>query len=173
MNLKRVTEAPQIQLNPTPVPTPTLSVTPTSPPVITDAKPFDFGLKEGDFIRAEGDNDIYIINDFGYKRLVLSPKICLQYGHLGTRGCFGAVKTVSSSVRDAFKTSWYFANGETKDGRVYLLEQVGEDDAVLHHLNISGNDFISQGGDFKSVFLFNTREQNSHSFGDELKKLKN
>ena len=173
MNLKRITEAPQIQPSLTPVPTPTPSATPTSLPVITGAKPSDFGFKEGDFIRAEGDNDIYIINDFGYKRLVLSPKICLQYGHLGTRGCFGAVKTVSSSVRDAFKTSWYFANGETKDGRVYLLEQVGEDDAVLHHLNISGNDFISQGGDFKSVFLFNTREQNSYSFGDELKKLKN
>jgi hypothetical protein len=57
-------------------------------------KPEDFGLSEGDFIRAEGDNDVFIVNQFGYKRLVLNPKICLQYGHLGKRGCFSAVKTV-------------------------------------------------------------------------------
>ncbi len=134
-------------------------------------RPADFGLKEGDFIRAEGDNDIYIVNDPGYKRLVLSPKICLQYGHLGARGCFGAVKVVSSSVRDAFKTSWYFTNGETNDGKVYFLEQTGEDDAVLRYLNISGEDFVKQGGDFKSVFLFNSREQRNYFLGADLASL--
>src|SRR3989338_5243367 len=140
-------------------------------PSSASGRPSDFGLKEGDFIRAEGDNDIYIINDFGYKRLVLSPKICLQYGHLGARGCFGAVRIVSSFVRDAFKTSWYFTNGETGDGKVYFLEQTGEDEAILHHLNISGNDFANQGGDFKSVFIFNSREQNSYFVGGTLVKL--
>ena len=169
MNLKRIAETPQIQSSPTPTP----SIAPTLPPLsVISTKPSDFGLKEGDFIRAEGDNDIYIVNDFGYKRLVLSPKICLQYGHLGARGCFGAVKNVSSFVRDAFKSSWYFTNGETKDGKVFLLEQVGEDDAVLHRLNLTGENFVGQGGNFKSVFLFNTREQNSYSSGNELKQLK-
>lgn len=128
-------------------------------------RPMDFGLREGDFIRAEGDNDVYIINNFGYKRLVLNPQICLQYGHLGARGCFSAVKVVAPSVRDAFKTSWYFTNGETGDGKVYLLEQTGEDAAVLRHLQIPGADFVSQGGSFNSVFLFNTREQSAYPAG--------
>lgn len=161
MNMKRVAAAVQVQPSPSPSP---LSV-------IVNTRPSDFNLKEGDFIRAEGDNDIYIINDFGYKRLVLSPKICLQYGHLGARGCFSAVRVVSSSVRDAFKTSWYFTNGETKDGRVYFLEQTGEDEAILRHLNISGNDFVNQGGNFSSVFLFNSLEQESYFSGSVLKNL--
>ncbi len=163
MDFRRIAEV-QTTVSPSPTPLPILFAQ-------TFAKPSDFGLKEGDFIRAEGDNDIYIVNDFGYKRLVLSPKICLQYGHLGARGCFSAVKIVPPSVRDAFKTSWYFSNGETNDGKVYFLEQTGEDEAVLHHLDISGNDFASQGGNFKSVFIFNTREQNAYLLGQDLKNL--
>lgn len=136
-----------------------------SPPGTLQATPADYGLKEGDFIRAEGDHNVYIINDFGFKRLILNPKICLQYGHLGQRGCFSAVKMVSPAVRDAFRTSWYAANGETKDGKVYWLEETGEDTAVLHHLNLSGDQFISQGGIFKSVFLINSLEQKSYPAG--------
>ena len=175
MNMKRVAVPlpilTEVASKPQEVPL-TISGSSTSEKAISGSgRPSDFGLKEGDFIRAEGDNDIYIINDFGYKRLVLSPKICLQYGHLGARGCFGAVRVVSSFVRDAFKTSWYFTNGETGDGKVYFLEQTGEDEAILHHLNISGNDFANQGGDFKSVFIFNSREQNSYFVGGTLVKL--
>ena len=149
-------------------PSPTSAPTPganSQLPVInnqTPTRPADFGLREGDFIRAESDNNVYIINNFGYKRLVLNPQICLQYGHLGARGCFSAVKAVVPSVRDAFQTSWYFTNGETGDGKVYFLEQTGEDTARLRHLQISGADFVAQGGNFHSVFLFNTREQNTY-----------
>ena len=128
-------------------------------------------MREGDFIRAEGDVDVYIINDFGFKRLVLNPQICLLYGHLGARGCFGAVKVVSPLVRDAFKTSLFFTNGESKDGRIYFLELTGADSAVLRFVNISGEDFIRQGGNFSSVFLFNTREKNTYPTGAEIKNL--
>lgn len=166
-SLVRVKEGPTSVPLPTSEPTPTLLVM----PVPSRVAPQIFNLKEGDFIRAEGDNDIYIINDFGYKRLVLSPKICLQYGHLGRRGCFGAVKIVTPSVRDTFKTSWLFTNGETRDGKVYHLKTTGEDSATLNHLNISGQDFLSQGGDFNSVFLINTREQNSYQLGQLLLSL--
>lgn len=159
LRFERVSEAPFVLLMPD-----LESVKPA-------AKPADFGLKEGDFIRAEGDNDIYIINDFGYKRLVLSPKICLQYGHLGKRGCFSAVKIVTPAVRDAFKTSQLYTNGETNDGKIYYLETTGEDTAFLRHLNISGADFKSQGGIFSSVFLFNNLEQQSYSLGSQLTKL--
>ncbi|MGD0976820.1 MAG: hypothetical protein ABR875_00805 [Minisyncoccia bacterium] len=141
---------------PTPIPT----MTP-APPIVPFVKPSDFGLHEGDFIRAVGDIDVYIINDFGYKRLILNPAICLMYGHLG-QGCFSAVKVVAPSVRDAFITSWFFTNGETKDGKVYRLVQTSGDTATLHWLNISGADFISEGGDFNSVFLINSNEQRSY-----------
>lgn len=115
--------------------------------------PESFGLHEGDFIRAEGDNDVYIINEYGFKRLVLSPKICLLYGHLGARGCFSSIHMVTPDVRDAFKTSLYFTNGETNDGIVYRLVVTGEDSAYLapetHPLD-------------NSVFLINTREQQAY-----------
>ena len=46
------------------------------------AKPEDYGLTEGDLIRAQGDFDIFIINQYGYKRLFLNPTIFNMYGHL-------------------------------------------------------------------------------------------
>ena len=114
-----------------------------------------FGLHEGDFIRADGDKDIYIINQFGYKRIVLSPQICLQYGHLGARGCFGAVHVVTAEVRDAFKTSPYYTNGETFDGIVYRLVETGEDSAYL--------EATSAPADRNSIFFINTREQKAYT----------
>jgi hypothetical protein len=151
-----------------PVVTPTPIPSPSSIPTV---KPADFGLHEGDFIRAEGDIDVYIINDFGYKRLILNPAICLMYGHLGARGCFSALKVVAPSVRDAFTTSWLMKNGETNDGKVHKLETTGDDTASLHWLNISGADFLSQDGDFNSVFLINSNEQKSYTAGSPLLKL--
>ena len=63
--------------------------------------PSDYGLKEGDTISAAGsdDPDVYIVNDWGYKRLFLNPQIFNLYGHLGG---FSAVKNVSPATRDAF-----------------------------------------------------------------------
>ncbi len=143
------------------------SLAPTVSPVVR-VRPGDFGLKEGDFIRAEGDHNVYIINEQGFKRLVLSPQICLQYGHLGKRGCFTAVKIVSVQVRDAFRTSWYYTNGETHDGKVYLLKETGEDSAILRYITLNGNDFIRQGGEFRSIFLINSREQYSYPSGSPI-----
>ena len=58
------------------------------------ATPSDFGLKEGDLIRATSANDldIFIVNKSGYKRLFLNPVIFSFYGHLGG---FSNVKKVS------------------------------------------------------------------------------
>ncbi len=125
-------------------------------------KPADYGLHEGDFIRAEGDNDIFIINDYGYKRLVLNPSICLLYGHLGARGCFGAVHVVTTQVRDAFQTSYFFTNGETKDGIVYKMQLIDDDHAKLLKFADSFVMFTSQQLDANSIFFINTKEQNSY-----------
>lgn len=122
-------------------------------PETTISNPEMFNLHEGDFIRAEGDKDVFIINEFGYKRIVLSPKICLLYQHLGARGCFGAVHVVPPATRDAFVTSSYYSNGETNDGKVYRLVETGEDSAYLqpsdHPLD-------------HEVFFINTQEQQSY-----------
>lgn len=129
---------------------------------VAGVTPEQFGLTEGDFIRAEGDKDIFIINQFGYKRLVLSPQICLQYGHLGKRGCFTAVKVVAPAVRDAFKTSPYYTNGYTNDGKVYQLIETGEDSAVLVDLHMQLATFNIQGNTDTSVFRINDIEQRSY-----------
>lgn len=121
-----------------------------------------FGLREGDFIRAEGDKDIFIINQYGYKRIVLSPEICRQYGHLGARGCFDAVHVVAPSVRDAFTTSPYYTNGETNDGRVHRLVETGEDSAYLQDLRVMLYAFQENSFGPQSVFWINTREQRAY-----------
>ena len=86
---------------------------------------------------------------------MLSPEICLQYGHLGARGCFSAVKTVTPEVRDAFVTSQYYTNGETHDELVYEMIVTGEDSAVLV---LANKTLVST----EQIFLFNTLEQNSY-----------
>ncbi len=125
-------------------------------------RPEQFNLQEGDFIRAEGDKDIFIINQHGYKRIVLSPKICLQYGHLGARGCFSAVHIVSPSVRDAFTTSPYYTNGETNDDKVYQLIETGEDSAYLKDLHTMLYAFNQNNFDAYAVFRINSHEQKSY-----------
>lgn len=57
--------------------------------------PADYGLKEGNTISASGssDPDIYIVNDWGYKRLFVNPAIFNLYGHLGG---FAGVKSAST-----------------------------------------------------------------------------
>lgn len=125
-------------------------------------------FKDGDFIRAEGDINIWIVNSFGFKRLVLSPQICKQYGHLGRRGCFDAVQMVSPAILDSYSTSWFYTNGETKDGKVYLLSTTGEDTADLHWMNMTSLQFTTQGWKFQSVFQFNTLEQNTYRTGIDI-----
>jgi hypothetical protein len=152
---RQITLSQEAQSTPSPTPAPVSQVQ-------TSVTPATYGLHEGDFIRAEGDIDVYIVNDFGYKRLILNPEICLQYGHLGARGCFSAVKLVSPQVRDAFTTSWYVSNGETNDGFIYKLVQTDSDHAKLQQDTRSFADFTLRGMDIHSVFFINSREQNSY-----------
>ena len=128
-----------------------------------NATPEQYDLEEGDFIRAYGDNDVFIVNAYGYKRLVLSPKICLQYGHLGARGCFGAIKNVTPQTRDAFITSHYYTNGETNDGKVQHLMITGDDTATLLDLHTHLSSFYRDGFDARAVFRINSREQRSYT----------
>ncbi len=122
------------------------------------------GLREGDIIGSTNlsDPDIYIINDFGFKRLFLSPTIFGFYGHLK----FPNVKKIDDAVLDKIPTSGLFRNCETNDRKVYALEVSGEDTAVLRWVNISGDTAVTEDHDFfGKVFCVNSREFSWYSKG--------
>lgn len=140
----------------------TLFTGPVDPIIPSDyPKPEDYGLKEGDLIRARGDFDVFIINAYGYKRLFLNPTIFNMYGHLN--GGWSAVKTVEPAVRDVFKTSNFYRYSESP--KVYELEVTGEDTGKLYWLNITGEQFLSSGAKPESIFTINKSELNWYSKG--------
>ncbi len=136
------------------------------------AVPADYGLTEGDTISADGnpneagyDPDIYIVNDWGYKRLFLNPIIFSFYGHLGG---YAQVKKVSATARDAFPTSGLFRNCETNDQRVWGLEVTAEDSGVLHWVNTTGAQaVIDDPNFFRKVFCINNNEFNWYPKGSD------
>ncbi len=130
--------------------------------------PSDYGLKEGNTISAAGSNDpdVYIVNDWGYKRLFLNPVIFGFYGQL--TGGFAGVKNVSPATRDAFITSGLFRNCETNDQKVYGVETTGEDTGTFHWVNTSGAQAVSDDPNFfKKVFCINTNEFNWYPKGSD------
>lgn len=153
--------------SPTPIPTntpnPSVSATPTPSSVAIPsplANPAQHGLTEGNVISAvtSDDPDVYIINEYGFKRLFLNVKIFSFYGHLGG---FAKVKPVSTSTRDAFITSGLFRNCETNDPKVYGLEITAEDNGTLHWIDTTGIQAVTDDPDFfKKVFCINTSEFN-------------
>ncbi len=140
---------------------------------LSDAvKPNDHGLKEGDLISAmfSDDPDVYIINEYGYKRLFLNPEIFEFYGHLG--GFFN-VKVVTPEVRDAFETSVYFRNCENDDEKVYGVQVEGEDIGILRWLDIEASAALDEDPEFfKKVFCINNNEFNWYPKGNSFKSVK-
>lgn len=144
-------------LTPTPTPTPSLSAIPT-PTSLGFTNLAALSLQEGDTLSATGssDPDIYIVNDWGYKRLFLNPVIFNFYGHLGG---FTDVKNTLSTTRDMLVTSGLFRNCETNDSKVYGVETTGEDTGILHWVNTSGAQAITDDPEFfKKVFCINSNE---------------
>ena len=122
-------------------------------------KPSDYGLKEGDIIGAAdyGDPDIYIVNDYGLKRVFINPIIFSFYAHLS----YGKVKRVTPEVRDAFETSGLFRNVEVNDPKVYALQVTGEDSGILHWVNMTGAQAVAQDSEFfQKIFGINNNEFN-------------
>jgi hypothetical protein len=124
-------------------------------------------LKEGDVVSVGGssDVDVYIVNEWGYKRLFLNPVIFGFYGHLGG---FEKVKNVSLQTRDTLKTSGLFRNCESGDQKVYGVETTGEDVGMLHWVNTSGAQAVADDPNFFSkVFCINNNEFNWYSKGSD------
>lgn len=130
-------------------------------------KPQDYNLKEGDLISAvfSDDPDVYIINDYGYKRLFLNPEIFKFYSHLGG---FASVKIVTPEIRDAFVTSGLFRDCENNDQKVYGIQTTGEDNATLNWVDTSGTQAVTDDPDFfKKVFCINNKEFSWYPRGSE------
>ena len=156
---------------PTPTPTPILTPTPTPTPGVVLGAAITIGnstnlskynLKEGDTVSAVGSNDpdIYIVNNFGYKRLFLNPIIFNFYSHLS----WGKVKKIVSGARDVFPTSGLFRNCETNAQAVYAVEVTGEDTGTLHHVAMTGDQAVAEDSNFfKKVFCINNNEFNWYS----------
>src|SRR3989344_1000916 len=136
------------------------------------AKPFDYGLKEGDLISAifSDDPDVYIINENGFKRVFLNPEIFNFYGHLG--GFFN-VKLVTQEVRDFFPTSGLFRNCEDNDEKVYGVDIEEEDKGQLRWVDTTGEQAVADDPDLdRKVFCINKKEFNWYSKGDSLNTVK-
>ncbi|HXV26468.1 MAG TPA: sorbosone dehydrogenase family protein [Candidatus Paceibacterota bacterium] len=117
----------------------------------------DLGIREGDIVGSTdtADPDIFIINEWGYKRLFLSPVIFAFYGHLRYDG----VRRFPDTVIASMPVSALFRNCETGDRRVYALEVTSEDDALLRWVDISGEAAVAEDPDFfKRIFCINERE---------------
>ena len=126
-------------------------------------------LKAGDLIKSANNPDVYIINEYSYKRLFLNHEIFSFYGHLGG---FQRVKTVANEVEASFRLSTYFRNCESGDAKVYTLESTSDDNGVLHWLDISADDALSQDPNFfKKVFCINNLEFNWYIKGEDFGSL--
>ena len=135
-------------------------------------KPQDYNLKEGDLISAvfSDDPDVYIINDYGYKRLFLNPEIFKFYSHLGG---FASVKIVTPEIRDAFVTSGLFRDCENNDQKVYGIQTTGEDVATLNWVNTPGAQAVTDDPDFfKKVFCINNKEFSWYPRGSEFRSVR-
>jgi len=127
-------------------------------------------ISDGSVISASnyGDPDVFIVkysanpdSKAGYKRLFLNPDIFNMYGHLGG---FSSVHRVTTETRDVFITSGLFRNCEANDQAVWATEIVGEDSALLHHVQMSGDQAYSEDPYFfNKVFCINNREYASYS----------
>ena len=119
--------------------------------------PHEVGLQEGNILQINdaSDPDVFIVNEHGYKRLLLSPRIFSLYGHLR----YEDIRRVGRDILEMFPTSALVRNCETNDPKVYALEVNAEDAAVLHWVNISGESALVYSPDFfKKIFCINTQE---------------
>lgn len=144
----------------TPTPTPSPSPDPTSSPQATPQASISvYNLTEGD--RISSGVEVYIVNDYGYKRSVITSLIFQMYGHL-SRG-FEDVHALSPAIPSQFPTSNLYRNCETNDLKVYALEMTGPDTGILHWVNMTADQAISQDSQFfHKVFCVNTLEFSSY-----------
>lgn len=134
-------------------------------------------IVDGDLIRnpnAEGlaQFDIYIaklVGDKKFKRLILSPSVFESYGHFdknadGDKG-WNDVVDVDQATIDSYTTSDLVrADGDTK---VYKLIADG-DTGTKQWLNMTADEFVSEGYDWDSIYTINTVDRDAYTAGSDI-----
>lgn len=115
---------------------------------------------DGTLIRENGGIDVYIVKYIGvkkFKRLILSPSVFENYGHLR----WNDVLDVDRSVLDSFLTSDLVrAVGDTKVYRLYPSGDTGEK-RWIPTMEI----FVQSGFDWDSVYEINSFDRDSYVMG--------
>ena len=120
-------------------------------------------IPEGALIKTENNPDIYIVKYVGakkFKRLILSPSVFNNYGHLNWED----VQNVSQAVLDEFATSELVrAVGDDKIYRLYAQGDKGQ------KRMIKNNSILTRFGfDLDSVYEINSFDRNSYITGSVL-----
>jgi len=119
-------------------------------------------IPEGSTIRVDGGIDVYIVkykNGKMFKRLVLSPSVFENYGHLR----WGDVLNVSPDVLNAYTTSDLVRSVET--GNIYRLYPSG--DCGIKRMVVAGGCFWNR-MDFDSIYQINGYDEDSYDDASDL-----
>ncbi len=133
-------------------------VTPTSSPSVSTVN-----IPEGALIRAIGNFDVYIVKYLGakkFKRLILSPSVFNNYGHLK----WSDVRDIEQVVVDAFTTSELVrAVGDEKVYKLYPSGDTGQKRWIK-----TANVFSRMGFDADSIYEINSFDRDSYLTGNDL-----
>ncbi len=153
------TSAPKAKSTPAPALTPTPVSSPSSN-YNSEEELMAQSIKEGAIIRAEGDIDVYIvkyIKSKKFKRLILSPSVFNNYGHLKWEN----IVVVNKPVLDLFITSDLVkAVDDEKIYRLYPSEDIGEKRWVK-----TSEAFERMGFDWDEVYEINQFDRDSYITG--------
>ncbi len=119
---------------------------------------------EGDLIKTAASPDVYIVKFVGskkFKRLILSPDIFNQYGHLRWEN----IKIIDASVL-AEHTTTDLVRMDI-DTKIYRLASAG-DRGTKYHLNMTAAEFESDGYDKDAVYTINRFEHDSYCNGEPI-----
>jgi len=120
-------------------------------------------IPEGATIRARGDIDVYIIKYVGskkFKRLILSPSVFNNYGHLK----WSDIKDVEQCVVDSFTTSELVrAVGDPKVYKLYPSGDTGEKKWVT-----TADAFLRMGFDWDAIYEINQFDRDSYILGSQM-----
>ena len=121
------------------------------------------GIPEGALIRAIGDIDVYIVKYVGnkkFKRLILSPSVFNNYGHLK----WSDIRDVDPAVVNAFTTSELVrAVGDPKVYKLYPAGDIGEKRWIK-----TAEAFLRMGFDWDAIYEINSFDRDSYITGSDL-----
>ena len=129
-----------------------------------------FVINEGDLVRGPDGIKVYIVKPFahgsyvGYKRHIFNPAVFNMYQHFD----WNNIHAVSQETLDSYQTSdLYRTDGDTK---VYGMNEIDEAAGVAQKrwVNMSGEEFITEGYDWAQIFTINNEEANFYSTGSDI-----